>query len=168
MPRENPGILAVDRHAHRCSGSPATGSRQTRVGDYHLTGDTVELNPDGSISFVGRSDDIITSSGYRIGPYDVESALIEHPAVAEAAVVGRPDPQRTELVKAFVVLRPEFGPRRRWPRSCKVWSRRGWRRMPIRARSSSSPSSRKLPAAKSSASSCATRKPRNLAASNPA
>jgi acetyl-CoA synthetase len=80
------------------------------VGDYHLTGDTVEKNADGSISFVGRSDDIITSSGYRIGPYDVESALIEHMAVAEAAVVGKPDPQRTELVKAFVVLRPAVEP----------------------------------------------------------
>ena len=59
---------------------------------------------------MGRSDDIITSSGYRIGPYDVESALIEHPAVAEAAVVGKPDPERTELVKAFVVLRPGIHP----------------------------------------------------------
>ena len=64
----------------------------------------MELETDGSISFVGRSDDIITSSGYRIGPFDVESALIEHPAVVEAAVVGKPDPERTELVKAFVVL----------------------------------------------------------------
>jgi len=64
----------------------------------------VEFEPDGSISFIGRSDDVITSSGYRIGPFDVESALIEHPAVVEAAVVGVPDPERTEIVKAFVVL----------------------------------------------------------------
>src|SRR3990167_9850253 len=74
------------------------------VGKYYLSGDTVELNPDGSISFVGRSDDVITTSGYRVGPFDVESALIEHPAVVEAAVIGKPDPERTELVKAFVVL----------------------------------------------------------------
>ena len=80
------------------------------VGDYHLTGDTVQQNADGSISFVGRADDIITSSAYRIGPYDVESALIEHPAVMEAAVVGKPDPERTELVKAFVVLRSGYQP----------------------------------------------------------
>lgn len=73
---------------------------------YYRSGDTVELNADASISFVGRQDDVITSSGYRIGPFDVESALIEHPAVAEAAVVGKPDPQRTEIVKAFVVLGP--------------------------------------------------------------
>ena len=54
---------------------------------------------------MARSDDVITSVGYRIGPFDVESVLIEHPAVAEVAVVGKPDPERTEIVKAFVVLR---------------------------------------------------------------
>jgi acetyl-CoA synthetase len=75
-------------------------------GDYYLTGDTVEENDDGSISFVGRSDDVITSSGYRIGPFDVESCLLEHDAVAESAVVGKPDKERGEIVKAFVVLHP--------------------------------------------------------------
>ena len=74
------------------------------AGGYYRTGDNVELEPDGSISFIGRADDVITSSGYRIGPFDVESALIEHPAVSEAAVIGVPDPERTEIVKAFVVL----------------------------------------------------------------
>ncbi|PMZ30227.1 AMP-binding protein, partial [Pseudomonas sp. GW247-3R2A] len=67
-------------------------------------------NPDGSISFVGRSDDVITTSGYRVGPFDVESALIEHPSVIEAAVVGKPDPERTELVKAFVVICEQYRP----------------------------------------------------------
>lgn len=71
---------------------------------YYRTGDNVELEPDGTVSFIGRADDVITSSGYRIGPFDVESALIEHPAVSEAAVIGVPDPERTEIVKAFVVL----------------------------------------------------------------
>lgn len=71
---------------------------------YYLTGDTVERDKDGCITFVGRSDDVITSSGYRIGPFDVESVLIEHPAVTEAAVIGVPDPERTELVKAVIVL----------------------------------------------------------------
>lgn len=56
------------------------------------------------MSFVGRSDDVITTSGYRIGPFDVESALLEHDAVIEAAVIGVPDPDRTEVVKAFVIL----------------------------------------------------------------
>jgi acetyl-CoA synthetase len=74
------------------------------AGGYYLTGDNVELEPDGSISFIGRADDVITSSGYRIGPFDVESALIEHPAVCEVAVIGVPDPERTEIVKAFIVL----------------------------------------------------------------
>ena len=105
-----PGILAVDR-----SQSPMCwfagyegGPTKAFVGDYYLSGDTVELNPDGSISFVGRSDDVITTSGYRVGPFDVESALIEHPAVIEAAVIGKPDPERTELVKAFVVLSGQY------------------------------------------------------------
>ncbi|MBD0704356.1 AMP-binding protein [Pseudomonas sp. PSB1] len=105
-----PGILAVDR-----SQSPMCwfagyegGPTKAFVGDYYLSGDTVEFNPDGSISFVGRSDDVITTSGYRVGPFDVESALIEHPAVVEAAVVGKPDPERTELVKAFVVLGAQY------------------------------------------------------------
>lgn len=74
------------------------------VNGHYLTGDTVEENEDGSISFVGRSDDVISSAGYRIGPFDVESSLLEHPAVAESAVVGKPDEQRGEIVKAFVVL----------------------------------------------------------------
>ncbi|MBR8401181.1 acyl-CoA synthetase [Burkholderia cenocepacia] len=78
------------------------------AGGYYRTGDNVELEPDGAVSFIGRADDVITSSGYRIGPFDVESALIEHPAVSEAAVIGVPDPERTEIVKAFVVLTKGF------------------------------------------------------------
>ncbi|MFD3189501.1 acyl-CoA synthetase [Sedimentitalea sp. HM32M-2] len=101
-----PGIMAVD-----IENSPLlwfTGYWQTEtkaIADgYYLTGDSVEFEPDGSISFIGRSDDVITSSGYRIGPFDVESALMEHSSVTEVAVVGVPDPERTENVKAFVVL----------------------------------------------------------------
>lgn len=101
-----PGILALDMPRSPLFWFPGYQGLETRafVGDYYLSGDTVELNADGSISFVGRADDVITTSGYRVGPFDVESALIEHPAVIEAAVVGKPDPERTELVKAFVVL----------------------------------------------------------------
>ena len=66
------------------------------------------MDAGGNIAFVGRGDDIITSSGYRIGPFDVESCLIEHPAVSEAAVIGKPDPERTEIVKAFVVLKAGY------------------------------------------------------------
>jgi acyl-coenzyme A synthetase/AMP-(fatty) acid ligase len=75
-------------------------------GDWYYTGDRAEVDDDGYFWFVGRSDDVIISSAYRIGPFEVESALVEHPAVAEAAVVGKPDPDRGQIVKAFVILAP--------------------------------------------------------------
>ncbi|MDB5766784.1 MAG: Acetyl-coenzyme synthetase [Collimonas fungivorans] len=99
-----PGVLAVDRRHSPVYWFQGYWQQDANDDDYYITGDTVETNQDGSISFIGRGDDIITSSGYRIGPFDVESALLEHAAVMEAAVVGKPDPERTELVKAFVVL----------------------------------------------------------------
>jgi acetyl-CoA synthetase len=105
-----PGTLAID-----IANSPAlwfTGYYNQDTpsigGGYYRTGDTVELEDSGHISFVGRNDDVITSSGYRIGPFDVESALLEHKAVTETAVIGKPDRERTEIVKAFVVLKPGF------------------------------------------------------------
>ncbi|UYV61955.1 ACSM4, partial [Cordylochernes scorpioides] len=78
-------------------------------GDYYFTGDRGYMNEEGYIWFVGRSDDIISSSGYKIGPVEVEDALHTHPAVAESAVVSSPDPERGEVVKAFVVLKPDLG-----------------------------------------------------------
>ena len=69
-------------------------------------GAAAEADEDGYFWYSGRADDVIISAGYRIGPFEVESALVEHPAVAEAAVVGKPDPLRGQLVKAFVVLAP--------------------------------------------------------------
>ena len=105
-----PGILAVDiaRSPLRWFDGYHQADTPAIAGGYYRTGDTVEYEPDGSVSFIGRADDVITSAGYRIGPFDVESALIEHPAVNEAAVVGVPDPQRTEIVKAFVILAPAY------------------------------------------------------------
>jgi len=82
----------------------------TVVGDWYLTGDRARADEDGYLWFVGRADDVITSSAYRIGPFEVEAALVSHPAVAEAAVVGKPDPARGEIVKAFVLLAPGFVP----------------------------------------------------------
>lgn len=76
------------------------------AGRYYLTRDAASRDADGYFFFSGCADDIIKSSGYRIGPFEVESALVGHPAVAEAAVVGKPDALRGEVVKAFVVLRP--------------------------------------------------------------
>jgi len=70
------------------------------------TGDQGVVDEDGYITFVGRDDDVITSSGFRIGPGEIEDCLLRHPAVALAAAVGKPDPIRTEIVKAFVVLKP--------------------------------------------------------------
>ncbi|MFW5854854.1 MAG: AMP-binding protein [Thermodesulfobacteriota bacterium] len=79
-------------------------------GDWYLTGDRAYVDDDGYFWFVGRSDDVILTSGYRIGPFEVESALIEHPAVAESAVVSSPDKTRGEVVKAFVIVAPGFAP----------------------------------------------------------
>lgn len=75
-------------------------------GDWYLTGDRAYVDEEGYFWFVGRADDVILSSGYRIGPFEVESALLEHPAVAESAVVSSPDKVRGEVVKAFIVLLP--------------------------------------------------------------
>ncbi|MBG6162738.1 acetyl-CoA synthetase [Labrenzia sp. EL_195] len=77
------------------------------IGDWMITGDQGLMDEDGYVHFVGRDDDIITSASYRIGPGEIEDCLIKHPAVALAAVVGKPDPLRTEIVKAYVVLRPD-------------------------------------------------------------
>ncbi|MFW1857206.1 AMP-binding protein [Acinetobacter defluvii] len=103
------GTLAID-----FSQSPLTWfkgygghNRKSFVGNYYLTGDTVKLNEFGGVDFVGRADDVITTSGYRVGPFDVESTLLECAEVLESAVIGKPDPERTEIVKAFVVLKPQ-------------------------------------------------------------
>lgn len=77
-------------------------------GDWYVTGDRGKVDKDGYFWFISRADDVILSAGYRIGPFEVESALIEHPAVAESAVVSSPDPRRGEVVKAFVVLAPGY------------------------------------------------------------
>lgn len=77
-------------------------------GEFYVTGDRGVKDEESYFWFVGRADDVINSAGYRIGPFEVESALIEHPAVVESAVVSSPDPLRGEVVKAFVVLAPEY------------------------------------------------------------
>jgi acetyl-CoA synthetase len=80
------------------------------VGDWMLTGDQGVMDGEGYVEFFGRDDDVITSSGYRIGPSEIEDCLISHPAVQLAAAIGKPDPLRTEIVKAYVVLAPGFAP----------------------------------------------------------
>ncbi|HET7159515.1 MAG TPA: acetate--CoA ligase, partial [Burkholderiales bacterium] len=82
--------------------------RKCFADDWYLTGDLAKCDADGYFWFVGRADDVIKSSGHLIGPFEVESALMEHPAVAEAGVIGKPDPVQFETVKAFVSLKPGY------------------------------------------------------------
>ncbi|MHB8872844.1 MAG: acetate--CoA ligase [Myxococcaceae bacterium] len=89
------GYLGEEERYRRCFAS-----------GWYLTGDLARRDADGYFWFVGRGDDMIKSSGHLIGPFEVESALMEHPAVAEAAVIGKPDPVALEVVKAFVALNP--------------------------------------------------------------
>jgi acetyl-CoA synthetase/medium-chain acyl-CoA synthetase len=110
LPAGETGEIAVRVEPERPVGlfteywhAPEATAKCFRSG-WYLTGDCARKDEDGYFWFVARADDIIKSSAYRIGPFEVESALMEHPAVAEVAVVGKPDPARGEIVKAFVVL----------------------------------------------------------------
>ena len=87
--------------------NPSENARQFRNG-WYLTGDRAVRDADGYFWFIGRQDDVIKSAGYRIGPFEVENALMEHPAVLYVAAVGKPDPIRGQIVKAFVVLREGY------------------------------------------------------------
>jgi acetyl-CoA synthetase len=114
VPTGREGEVAVRVKPHRPLGlfseywlNPHEMAAQFR-GDWYLTGDRAKRDGDGYFWFIGRKDDVIKSSGYRIGPFEVESALLEHPAVLEAAVIGKPDSLRGQIVKACVVLRPGF------------------------------------------------------------
>jgi acetyl-CoA synthetase/medium-chain acyl-CoA synthetase len=114
LPANQEGDIAVRVKPERPVGifkeywrDPEAMSRSFR-GDYYLTGDRAYRDEDGYLWFVGRSDDVIISAAYRIGPFEVESALVEHPAVVEAAVVGKPDQERGQIVKAFCILAPGF------------------------------------------------------------
>jgi acetyl-CoA synthetase len=106
------GLLAVDVAASPLmtftgyTGGAAT-DRFTADGRYYLSGDLATRNPDGTLRFSSRDDDVIIMAGYRIGPFDVETVLVQHEAVAECAVVAAPDPIRGEVIEAFVVLRPD-------------------------------------------------------------
>ena len=114
LPQGEEGQIAVKVRPERPVGlfreywKDPEGMARSFVGDWYLTGDKGYQDADGYFWFVGRADDVIISAGYRIGPFEVESALIEHPAVAESAVVASPDPVRGEIVKAFVILKPGY------------------------------------------------------------
>jgi acetyl-CoA synthetase len=85
-------------------------TREKYVGEWWVTGDLATQDEDGYFWFVGRKDDLITSAGYRIGPAEIEDCIIKHPAVSMVAVVGSPDEFRTEVVKAFIILKPDVSP----------------------------------------------------------
>ncbi len=115
LPDGEEGEIAVKTHPERPVGlfkeywkNPEANANCFRNGWYY-TGDLATRDEDGYYWFVGRADDVIISAAYRIGPFEVESALLEHDAVAEAAVVGKDDPMRGQIVKAFVVLAPGSG-----------------------------------------------------------
>jgi acetyl-CoA synthetase len=98
--------------------------RKCFAGGWYLTGDLVRRDADGWFWFVGRGDDVIKSAGHLIGPFEVESVLLEHPAVAEAGVIGKPDPVAKQIVKAFVVLVPGHEPSRELRRELLAHARR--------------------------------------------
>jgi len=85
-------------------------TRKKYTGKWCRTGDLAKRDADGDFWYQGRADDMFKSAGYRIGPSEIENCLVKHPAVANAAVVGSPDPERTNVVKAFIVLTPDYRP----------------------------------------------------------
>ncbi|MFD0713689.1 acetate--CoA ligase [Paenibacillus sp. GCM10027626] len=90
--------------------NPAKFEEYFRIPGWYISGDSAYIDEDGYFWFQGRIDDVINTAGERVGPFEVESKLVEHPAVAEAGVIGKPDPMRGEIIKAFVALREGFEP----------------------------------------------------------
>lgn len=90
--------------------NPAKYEEYFRIPGWYISGDSAYMDEDGYFWFQGRIDDVINTAGERVGPFEVESKLIEHPAVAEAGVIGKPDPMRGEIIKAFIALREGYTP----------------------------------------------------------
>ncbi len=113
VPHRTPGMIAVKRPDPVMMlgyWADEEATRRKFLGDWLVTGDRGVREPDGRIRFIGRDDDVISSAGYRIGPGEIEDCLMRHPAVEMAAAVGKPDPLRGEIVKAYVVLKADFAP----------------------------------------------------------
>jgi len=96
-----------------------------RIPGWYISGDSAVMDEDGYVWFQGRVDDVIMTSGERVGPFEVESKLVEHPAVAEAAVIGKPDPVRGEIIKAFVALRKGYEPSEELKEEIRLFVRNG-------------------------------------------
>ncbi|CAG7604321.1 Acetyl-coenzyme A synthetase [Paenibacillus solanacearum] len=90
--------------------NPAKYEEYFRISGWYISGDSAYMDEDGYFWFQGRIDDVINTAGERVGPFEVESKLVEHPAVAEAGVIGKPDPMRGEIIKAFIALREGYTP----------------------------------------------------------
>ena len=88
--------------------NPAKYEEYFRIPGWYVSGDSAYMDEEGYFWFQGRIDDVINTSGERVGPFEVESKLVEHPAVAEAGVIGKPDPMRGEIIKAFIALREGY------------------------------------------------------------
>ena len=127
-------------------------TRKKIIGGWCRTGDLAKRDADGDFWYQGRADDMFKSAGYRIGPSEIENCLVKHPAVANCAVVGSPDPERTHIVKAFIVLTAGYEPSAARIRTCspsrstrragRPWcgaTRRVMRRQRRRCRGSSRP-----------------------------
>src|SRR5262249_19714917 len=110
VPPGHDGVLCVRRDSHpgmmKEYWRKSERTAEIFRGDWYWSGDVLARDEDGYLWFKGRADDVIKASGYRISPFEVESCLVSHPAVLEAAAVESPDPVRGQVVKAFVVLRP--------------------------------------------------------------
>jgi hypothetical protein len=107
------GLIAIGRSGRpSCAATGTTRPATTRKFDrgWYLTGDRASIDADGYYWFVGRDDDVINTGGHLVGPFEIESALLEHEAVAESAAVGKPDPVNMEVVKVFITLKPGFEP----------------------------------------------------------
>lgn len=114
LPPGKHGLLALKRGwpsmMREIWGNKEKFNEYFRLSDWFATGDTAYMDGDGYFWFVGRADDVINSAGHRIGPFEVESTLVEHKAIAEAGVIGKPDTERGEIIKAFVVLNEGYHP----------------------------------------------------------
>ena len=126
-------------------------------GEWFHTKDAASMDEDGYVWYAGRADDVIISAGYRIGPFEVESACVEHPAVKEAAAVASPDERRGDIVKAFIVLASGHEGSDELAGEIKSSSASATRPTPTRARSSSWTTCPRRSRARSAAWSCASR-----------
>ncbi|MFX3633373.1 MAG: acetate--CoA ligase [Candidatus Pristimantibacillus sp.] len=114
MPPYRMGNLAIQTPwpsmMHMIWNNPSKYEEYFRLSGWYVSGDSAYMDEDGYFWFQGRIDDVINTAGERVGPFEVESKLIEHPAVAEAGVIGKPDPMRGEIIKAFIALREGYSP----------------------------------------------------------